>query len=145
MKRLLLLFFAVFLAACTMNPTDSQYHAQSEDRHGKNLMTANEARPSYDRIYNHFADPEKTNQNPNFISLTDGSANDRALVQKAVQVVEQYKNYRAGSVWMNGNDMWVTVHAPRDRSYQQRQKDQTRLYELLTKAIPTYDIHVRLD
>lgn len=145
MKRLLLLFFAVFLAACTMNPTDSQYHAQSEDRNGKNLMTANEARPNYDRIYNHFDSPEKTNQNPNFISLTDGSANDHAIVRKAVQVVEQYTNYRAQSVWMNGNDMWVTVHVPRDMSNEQKRKDRTRLYELLAKAIPTYDIHVRMD
>ncbi|GGJ74130.1 hypothetical protein GGR02_000620 [Anoxybacillus voinovskiensis] len=145
MKRLLLLFFSLFLAACTLNPTDSQYHAQREDRNGRNLMNANEARPNVGRMYNHFDDPEKTNQNPNFISLTDGSANDRAVVQKAVQVVEQYKHYRAQSVWMNGSDMWVTVDAPRSRSYRQRQTDQTKLYELLTKAIPTYNIHVRLD
>ncbi|MCL6586452.1 MAG: hypothetical protein K6T72_08070 [Anoxybacillus sp.] len=144
MKRLFLVF-PLFLAACTLNPTDSQYHAQNEDRNGRKLMTANEARPDVDRIYNHFDDPEKTNQNPNFISLTDGSANDRAVVQKAVQVVKQYKNYRAQSVWMNGSDMWVTVDAPPNRSSHQRQTDRTKLYELLTKAIPTYNIHVRLD
>lgn len=143
--RRLLLVFPLFLAACTLNPTDSQYHVQNEDRNGRNLMTANEARPNVDRMYNHFADPEKTNENPNFLSLTDGSANDRAVIEKAVQVVERYKNYRAQSVWMNGSDMWVTVDAPRGRAASERQTDRTKLYELLTKAIPTYNIHVRID
>lgn len=145
MKKILPLLFAVMLGACSVNPDDSQYHAQSEDRNGRNLMTGNEAKPNYDRIYNHFDDPEKTNQNPNFIGLTDGSETNRADVRQAVQVVRKYTNYEPGSVWMNGNDMWVTVHARRAMSDRQREKEQNRLYKLLTKAIPNYNIRVRID
>jgi hypothetical protein len=145
MRRLLPLLFGILLSACTMNPTDSQYHAQSEDKNGTRLLTHNRTQKDYDRLYNHFDDPEKTNQNPNFVSLADGSENDRADVRKAIQVIEQHTNYQTDSIWMNGNDMWVTVHAPQRVSKQQREKDRIRLYELLTKAIPTYDIHVRID
>lgn len=144
MKRLLPLLFGILLSACTMNPTDSQYHAQSEDKNGTKLLT-NRTPKDYDRLYNHFDDPEKTNQNPNFISLADSSGNDRADIRKAVQVIEKYTNYQPDSIWMNGNDMWVTVHAPQHVSKHQREKDRIRLYKLLTKAIPTYDIHVRID
>lgn len=144
MKKVLPLLFGVLLSACALNPTDSQYHAQKEDQNGRKLMTGDRAKPNYDRMYNHFDDPENTNQNPNFISLTDGSENNRADVRKAVQVVEKYTNYEAGSVWMNGADMWITVHARNRLSNEQRQKDQARLQQLLTKAITTYRVHVRI-
>ncbi|WP_232223871.1 hypothetical protein [Anoxybacteroides tepidamans] len=145
MKYVLPLLFAIVLSACTINPTDSQYHAQNEDKNGRKLMTGNEAKPNYDRIYNHFDDPEKTNQNPNFIGITHGSETNRADVRKAVQVVRKYTNYEPGSVWINGNDMWVTVHTRRNMSDSQREKEQARLYKLLTKSIPNYNMRVRID
>ncbi|MBA2874458.1 hypothetical protein [Thermaerobacillus caldiproteolyticus] len=145
MKSLLLLLLGILLSACTMNPNDSQYHQQSEDKNGTRLITHDRAQKDYDRyLYNNFDDPEKTNQNPNFISLTEGSENNQADVRKAVQVIEKYTNYEPSSVWINGNDMWVSVQAPDSVSTRQREKDRTRLYELLTKAIPTYDIHVNI-
>lgn len=129
-----------------MNPNHASYHEQSEDKNGTKLMTDDKAKSDYDRyLYNNFDDPEKTRQNPNFINTTDNSGNDRADVRKAVQVIETYTDYKPGSVWMNGNDMYVTVHVPSSMSEEKRQKEQKRIHQLLTKAIPTYDIHVRLD
>jgi hypothetical protein len=146
MRNLLLLGFAIVLSACSMNPNHASYHEQSEDKNGTKLMTDDKAKSDYDRyLYNNFDDPEKTRQNPNFINTTDNSGNDRADVGKAVQVIETYTDYKPGSVWMNGNDMYVTVHVPSSMSEEKRQKEQKRIHQLLTKAIPTYDIHVRLD
>jgi hypothetical protein len=145
MRSLLLLGFAIVLSACSMNPNHS-YHQQSEDKNGTKLITDDKAQSDYDRyLYNNFDDPEKTRQNPNFISIADGSGNDRANVRKAVQVIETNTNYELGSVWMNGDKMYVTVHVPSSMSEEKRQTEQKRIHQLLTKAIPAYDIYVRLD
>jgi hypothetical protein len=146
MRSILLLGFVFLLSACSLNPDHPSYHQQSEDRNGTRLITDDKAQSGYDRyLYNNFDDPEKTRQNPNFISITDGSENHRADVRKAAQVIETYTDYKPGSVWMNGNNMYVTVHVPSTMSEEKRQKEQRRIHKLLTKAIPTYDIHVRLD
>jgi len=146
MKSLLPLVIFFFLAACTMNPTGSQYHQQSEDRDGTNLATGEEKRKDPDiSLYNRFDDPEKTNQNPNFISLREGSANHRADVNKIVQVIETYTDYEPGSIWINGNDVWVTVHAKKERTEEQTKKDREKIYKRLTRAMPRYDIHLNMD
>ncbi|EZP75328.1 hypothetical protein H839_17548 [Parageobacillus genomosp. 1] len=146
MRSTLLLGFVLLLSACSLNPDHPSYHQQSEDRNGTRLITDDKAQSDYDRyLYNNFDDPEKTRQNPNFISITEGSENNRADVRKAAQVIETYTDYEPGSIWMNGNDMYVTVHVPSTMPEEKRQKEQRRIHKLLTKAIPTYDIHVRLD
>jgi hypothetical protein len=40
--------------------------------------------------------------------------------------------------------MYVTVHVPSSLTAKQREKERKRIHKLLIKAIPTYDIHVRL-
>ena len=146
MKTLLPLLAFLLLSACTMNPTDSQYHQQSEDRDGSNLMTGEGKGKDPDIfLYNRFDDPEKTNQNPNFISLREGSANHRADVKKIVQEIEAYTDYEPGSVWINGNDVWVTVHAKKERTKEQTEKDREKIYKRLTRAMPRYDIHLNID
>jgi hypothetical protein len=145
MRSILLLGFVLLLSACSLNPDHPSYRQQSVDRNGTRLITENKAQSDYDRyLYNNFDDPEKTRQNPNFISITDGSENHRADIRKAVQVIETYTDYRPGSIWMNGSDMYVTVHVPSSLTAEQREKERKRIHKLLTKAIPTYDIHVRL-
>jgi hypothetical protein len=146
MRRTLLLGFVLLLSACSLNPDHPSYHQQSEDRNGTRLITDDKAQSDYDRyLYNNFDDPEKTRQNPNFISITEGSENNRTDVRKAAQVIETYTDYEPGSIWMNGNNMYVTVQVPSTMPEEKRQKEQRRIHKLLTKAIPTYDIHVRLD
>jgi hypothetical protein len=150
MRTLLPFFIFVFLSACAVNPNRSDYEEHSLDKDGTRLMTYDKDDQAYKRylskdFYNDFDNPEKTNQNPNFISLTEGSTNDRADVNKIAQVIEEYTNYEPGSIWLNGNDAWVTVHAPHRLSKQEKEKDRERIYKLLAKAMPRYDIHVNMD
>jgi hypothetical protein len=151
MRTLLPFFIFVFLSACALNPNPSGYEEQSLDRDGTKLMTYDDKdNRAYKRylskdFYNDFASPEKTNQNPNFISLTEGSANNRADVNKMAQVIEQYPNYEPGSIWLNGNDAWVTVHAVKSVSKEQQKKDRKEIYKALTQAVPRYYIHLNMD
>jgi hypothetical protein len=150
MRTLLPFFIFVFLSACAVNPNDSDYHEHSFDKNGTKLMTYDKDDKAYQRFlykdfYNDFAAPEKTNQNPNFISLTEGSANNRADVNKIAQVIEQYTDYRPGPIWINGRDAWVTVHATKNVSQEQREKDRDKIYKTLTRAMPRYRIHLNMD
>jgi len=77
--------------------------------------------------------------------LREGSANHRADVNKIVQVIETYTDYEPGSIWINGNDVWVTVHAKKERTEEQTKKDREKIYKRLTRAMPRYDIHLNMD
>jgi hypothetical protein len=151
MRTLLPFFIFVFLSACSANPNDSGYHEHSFDKNGTRLMTYDDKdSKAYNRylnkdFYNDFATPEKTNQNPNFISLTEGSANNRADVNKIAEVIEKYTGYRPGSIWINGRDAWVTVHATKNVSQEQREKDRDKIYKTLVRAMPRYQIHLNMD
>jgi hypothetical protein len=150
MRTLLPFFIFVLLSACAVNPNHSDYEENSLDKDGTRLMTYDKDDQAYKRylskdFYNDFANPEKTNQNPNFISLTEGSANNRADVNKIAQVIEKYTDYRPGSIWINGRDAWVTVHATKNVSQEQREKDRDKIYKTLTRAMPRYQIHLNMD
>ncbi|RAK20463.1 hypothetical protein B0I26_104115 [Anoxybacillus vitaminiphilus] len=150
MRTLLPFFVFILLSACAVNPNRSDYEAQSLDKDGTKLMTYDKDNKAYRRyleedFYNDFAAPEKTNQNPNFISLTEGSANNRADVNQIAQAIEKYTDYRPGSIWLNGRDAWVTVHATKNVSRKQREKDRDKIYKTLTRAMPRYHIHLNMD
>ncbi|BBW97889.1 hypothetical protein ACPVTF_18320 [Geobacillus icigianus] len=146
MKRIGLLGCALLLSACSLRPDHPSYRQQSEDKNGARLMT--EERPNIDAdrdLYNRFDDPEKTRQNPNFISLTEGSENQRADLRKAVQLIERHTDDRVDSIWFHGSNLYVTVDAPDTLSAKERQHEARRIDQLLTKAIPTYEIIVRVN
>jgi len=146
MKRIWLLGMALLLSACSLAPDHPSYRQQSEDKNGTRLMTDGRSKMDVDRdLYNNFDDPEKTGQNPNFISLTEGSENQRADTQKAKQLVERYTDYRVNSIWFHGGNMYVTVDVPETLSAEKRRREASRIDKLLTKAIPTYEIIVRLN
>ncbi|MBB6283076.1 hypothetical protein [Geobacillus subterraneus] len=146
MKRIWLLGIALLLSACSLAPDHPSYRQQSEDKNGTRLMTDERPKIDADRdLYNNFDDPEKTRQNPNFISLTEGSENQRTDQRKAVQLIERHTDYRADSIWFHGGNMYVTVDVPETLSAEERQREASRIDKLLTKAIPTYEIIVRLN
>ncbi|ATA61683.1 hypothetical protein GS458_3257 [Geobacillus stearothermophilus] len=146
MKRIWLLGVVLLLSACSLNPDHPSYRQQSEDKNGTRLMTDGRPKIDADRdLYNNFDDPEKTRQNPNFISLTEGSENQRADTRKAMQLIERHTDYRPVSVWFHGGNMYVTVDVPDELSAAERRREVSRIDKLLTKAIPTYEIVVRLN
>ncbi|ADU95812.1 hypothetical protein [Geobacillus sp. Y412MC52] len=146
MRRIWLLGMIFLLSACSLAPDHPSYRQQSEDKNGARLMTDGRPKIDADRdLYNNFDDPENVRQNPNFISLTEGSENQHADTRKAAQLIERYTDYHADSIWFHGGNMYVTVDAPEELSDEERQREAQRIDKLLTKAIPTYEIIVRVN
>lgn len=88
-----------------------------------------------------------TDQNPNMVDLEQG---DPAItvgsdVDKAKYVVSRYKRYEDPTVWVNGNNMWVTAHTRAKLTANERMKEEARLHKKLIQALPRYDINVKIE
>lgn len=100
------------------------------------------------REQRHFVENDITNQNPNFLDLSGtGSGSERGSnigldVDKARQVVGQTKDFKPGSVWINGNRMSVTVYKKGMKNEQDRRAAQTMIHRKLIEALPGYTIDV---
>jgi hypothetical protein len=137
MKRsLLLLLFVLMLSiatACGANQ-DSQYGMGGEDQSGLQPVKNDEERDVR----------ENTNQNPNFIDLSDSQPTNGTDIEKARQVVEQYTDYEADEVWINGQQMWVTAHTKEEMTGKQRDNEEAKLKKQLTRALPRYKLNVQI-
>ncbi|MGE6257857.1 hypothetical protein ACQKCU_08060 [Heyndrickxia sporothermodurans] len=87
-----------------------------------------------------------TDQNPNLVDLRQGNpktvGND---VDNAKYVVRHYKDYKDPTVWINGNNMWVTAHTNRSLTANERMKEEAALHKKLIQALPRYDINVKIE
>jgi hypothetical protein len=105
---------------------------------------------------NYMSNPMKgndvTNQNPNFLDLhgtrngaaSSGSGNTGVDVNKAKQVIGKTNEFRTDSVWINGDRMWVNVYKKGMLTDQAKIDAEARLHKKLTKALPRYNIEVRV-
>ncbi|MCA1032120.1 hypothetical protein LCL95_13875 [Bacillus timonensis] len=132
----------LLLSACSWNPND-EYHAQEEDKNGTKLMTNKDDKD----FYKHNLDDQDytTNQNPNFIDLTEDRLDIGDDQAKIVDVIETYTNYEPGAVIVNGQEVWVTVHTDKDFSKEEEKAARKALHKRLIKAMPRYEIHVKIE
>ncbi|MGE8204999.1 hypothetical protein ACQKP0_10575 [Heyndrickxia sp. NPDC080065] len=88
-----------------------------------------------------------TDENPNMIDLKKGNPAPTigSDVNKAKGVVKSYKDYVPVSVWVNGNNMWVTAHTRERLSPHMRMKREAQLHKKLIQALPRYDINVKIE
>lgn len=87
-----------------------------------------------------------TNQNPNFLNLNksgDG-ANQETDINKARQVINDSKEFRPGSVRINGDDMWVTVYKNGILNDNEKIDAEARIHRDLIRALPRYHIEVKV-
>jgi hypothetical protein len=140
MRKKLLLFLGIALiaAGCTNVQT-------TEDQNGAHLMKYNENKDGfYERD---LGDDERflTNQNPHsYINLSESRPNIGTDQDKIREVVDTYGNVTPGSVMINGQDAYVTVHS--NQSYNEKDRDKIRhkLLKDITRAVPRYNVHVRV-
>ena len=125
----------IFLAACTHN------------QGSENLYRENEVRDETTLISNPINREElrmRDGQNPN-IPHTDGRRlYNQADVEKARQIVNGTGEYRAGRIWINGDDMWVTAYKKGMLSDRQRVSDSAALRKKLLRELPRYHIQVKI-
>lgn len=91
---------------------------------------------------------EITDQNPNFPNLTNSqgttSTTNGVYENKAREVVRDYSKFHPDEVWINGNQMWVTAHTKKEMTIAETDKEEAVLKDKLQKAIPRYDINVKI-
>jgi hypothetical protein len=65
-------------------------------------------------------------------------------INQAKKVVRSIPGYTPDSVWINGNQMWVTVRTNKVLSNHTKLKEAARIHEILVQAIPRYDMNVKI-
>ncbi len=143
---LLALFFTlvfILVTACGVNQ-ESEY-GYHEDRNGTRFIDnrTDKLDNRQDRNVR-----EITNQNPNFPNLTNSMENTSTTMgvyeDKAREVVNKYTEYDADEVWINGEQMWVTAHTRKEMNTAQIDKEEAKLKKRLEKAIPRYNVNVKI-
>ncbi|PLR73431.1 hypothetical protein CYJ37_07760 [Bacillus sp. UMB0728] len=137
---------AALLGGCAQDDNVAGIHEQNEDQNGTNLITdgGGQVKRGLDQVSDEDRDRTMSDQNPNFLNIDGGRVNDQSDVDKARQVVNQYTEYEPDEVWINGGRMWVTAHTDKSLSAEEKRKAQAELHKTLTKALPRYNIEVRL-
>jgi hypothetical protein len=119
----------------------------AEDENGLHLMKYNDKNKDgfYERDLSDDEGVFPPNQSStNYIDVSESRPNIGTDQDKIRDVVDTYDNVTPGSVFINGNNAYVTVHA--NNSYTDKKRDQLRhkLLTDITKAMPRYHIHVRV-
>ncbi|MEI5909069.1 hypothetical protein WAK64_18625 [Bacillus spongiae] len=127
---------ALFINGCGM-ANDSTY-SNVEDEDGHQFMTENIAN-------NDTEARSPTDQNPNLLNLSEKQPNTGSEIDKAREVVELYTEYEPGSVWINGQQMWVTVHTNKRLSTSKKESQEAKLHKQLETALPSYNINVKIE
>ncbi|KAA0548616.1 hypothetical protein FZW96_08600 [Bacillus sp. BGMRC 2118] len=125
-------------AACSNTQT-------TEDANGARLMKSGTNKDGfYERDLE--ADEEFIpNQSPNnYINVTESRPNIGTDQDKIREVIDMHKDVTPGSVFINGNDAYVTVHSAKSFNEDDKDKLRHKLLKDITKAVPRYHIHVRV-
>ncbi|MCA1065475.1 hypothetical protein QTG56_06545 [Rossellomorea sp. AcN35-11] len=147
MKKIIIaLSFTVFfilITACGVNQ-ESEYGIH-EDKNGTRFIDNRKQvmDERQDRSVRNI-----TNDNPNFPNLTNNpgttSTTTGVYEDKAREVVREYTSFEPDEVWINGQQMWVTAHTREEMNMAETDKEEAMLKERLEKAIPRYDINVKI-
>jgi hypothetical protein len=139
----------LFVSGCegTKDTNNTANYDLRKDRSAPEYMSYRSA----GRDQPHLVEEDITNQNPNFLDLNrtgngteQGVSNTGIDIDKARQVVGRTKEFRPGSVWINGNRMSVTVYKKGPLTDKERVDAETRIRKKLVAALPRYSIKVKV-
>lgn len=138
-KQLLGMLVALFVVSgCAQSGDVSR---SEEDQAGASLIS----NPNYSKPQSGVKDDYRnTDQNPNFLNLSNERPNLNTDIDHARDVVRRTTKYQPGSVWINGNKMWVTVYKKGMLSHEQKIAVAAQVRQKLIEALPRYDIHVKV-
>ncbi|MGY3715991.1 hypothetical protein ACWE42_10745 [Sutcliffiella cohnii] len=135
---LFLLVTSLLLAGCGI---DGERISQSEDIDGTKFINNR-----YGGYYERDLDSERynTNQNPNFIDLTENRPTYGDDQDKAREVINAVSGVRAGSIFINGNTIHATVYTTEKKDKKERDELKKKVNRKLARALPRYDYDVQL-
>lgn len=85
-----------------------------------------------------------SDQNPNLVNFNGTVNNQEAEIEKARETIEMTNEYVSESIWVNGNDMFVTVSKKGDLTQEERKDNEEHLRQMLIQAVPRYHIDVEI-
>lgn len=85
-----------------------------------------------------------SDQNPNLRNFNGNVNNQQADIEKARETIEMTNEYVSESIWVNGNDMFVTVSKKGSMTQAERKDNEEHLRQMLTQAVPRYHIDVEI-
>jgi hypothetical protein len=144
------LMSVIFLSACGIN--NNAHENKFQDENGTRLITN---RPNAyedggiryypERSYDPNLNPYAQN-NPYPLSAGEYNAAQNADVNTARLVVLEKTPFVPGPITLNGNDLWVNAYSKkRFNSVEEKRNQEARLHSALTKALPEYNIEVKLE
>ncbi|RLQ93498.1 hypothetical protein [Falsibacillus albus] len=117
-------------------------YTHDQDNHGRQFVN--------NKVKHAWPDEEArqtdwTNQNPNFVGLSDTPPNMRTDVKKARQVIKGYTEYSPGPIWINGNTLNVTAYTNKKfGSKDAKKKAHEKLHKIILQAFPRYEVDVKI-
>ncbi|QVY61391.1 hypothetical protein [Cytobacillus gottheilii] len=144
----IMLSAAFFMAGCAQNGTQNEVqntrslYGQNETSNGTTFLSNSnsERDEQIQRTREHTMDE----QNPNFLNL-DGNAVDQSDDINHAKETVRIAGFETDQVWINGEKLWVTAFH-NDRMNQEEKIDaEAILHKALVKALPRYDIEVRVN
>ncbi|KMJ59204.1 hypothetical protein AB685_09115 [Bacillus sp. LL01] len=135
---LLLVVCSFFIAGCT----GEQRFGSDEDFNGERLIGVKN--DEKDGFYDRDLDTEdyNTNQNPNFLDLSENRPDYGDDEDKIVEVIEMNSDLEPGSVYITGDTARVTAYAPSGISKKEKKRLKKELKEKFMEVTPRY--HVKL-
>lgn len=139
------LFTVLMLSGCQAGNDETAYNLRT-DRTNPNYMSNRTSPNNYDEVR------DITDKNPNFLNLrgttqgdhspTNNTGND---IDKARDIINRSRDFRADSVWVsdNGDRMTVTVNTRGTLTNKERNYEIGQLQRKLTEALPRYTFDIR--
>ncbi|WML46257.1 hypothetical protein [Neobacillus sp. PS3-40] len=148
MKNWILLFLlsAFLLSGCSGKSVNDASYDLRKDRSAPQFMSNR----SVGNNQRHLVEKDVTNQNPNFLNLSgagsgsESGSNMGLDVDKARQVIRDTKEFKPGSIWINGDRMWVTAYKKGILTERGKIADEARIHRKLVEALPSYNIEVKV-
>jgi hypothetical protein len=143
---LLFLLSAFLLSGCSGKSANNASYDLRKDRSAPQFMSNR----SVGNNQKHLVENDVTNQNPNFLNLSgtgsgsESGSNMGLDVDKARQVIRDTKEFKPGSIWINGDRMWVTAYKKGILTERGKIADEARIHRKLVEALPSYNIEVKV-
>jgi hypothetical protein len=130
------LVFLIFITVMTGCATNNNAQPAEDQSRVQTLSNPTEHRSKVDIL---------SDENPEVnINGRRVRINNHDDINKAKNVVDRTDEFRSGSVWIEGNHMWVTVYKKGMMNETERIDAEADVHRKLSVALPDYDLEVRV-
>ncbi|CAG9620115.1 hypothetical protein [Sutcliffiella rhizosphaerae] len=135
---LFLVVCSIFISGCSGH----QRFGADEDFDGKKLIGVNNKEGFYRRDLN--SEYYNTNQNPNFLDLSENRPDYGDDQNKFREVIEYNSDLEPGPVYITGHTARVTAYAHKDMTSREKKRLKRELQERFIEVVPRYQVHLTI-